>query len=319
MQRPRHLGGLGALVALAALVPAASAPGRQDPPADHSFAERLSVDYVLVPVVVKGNKGPLHDLEQKAFELLVDGLEVPIESFEAGNAPATLFFLQDLSGSMELVGRLRSSRRALGYFLDRAQPGDRFAMITFAGRRVTTSVPLTDDVGRMREAAREWRPYGITALHDAVAVLPELVVDRPSSRRAVLLVSDGLDNASDVSPGLARDRIRTSEIPVYVLGLETGSPYEIDTEGRKRYRYADVMNLLAHLTGGRYYSASDTHQLDAASAAILEELRHQYILGFSTGGGGPAAAREIEVRVRRRHAEVAHRRGYHGREPLSGS
>ena len=218
---------------------------------------------------------------------------------------------------MELVGKLRSSRSALTFFLDRARPGDRFAMIGFGGRRVTTLVPLTDDVGAMRDAARDWRAYGTTALHDAVALLPELVVDQPSSRRAVLLVSDGLDNASSLTATEARERIRASEIPVYVIGLETGSPFEIDSAGKKKYRYADVMNLLAHLTGGRYYSISDGPQLDLATAAILEELRHQYVLGFSTGGTGPAVAREIEIRVRRRNVEVTHRRGYFGQPPLT--
>ena len=217
---------------------------QEDPLSDRSFSELVSVDFVLVPVVVDGAKGPIQDLAQNDFELLVDGQPVSIESFETGETPATLFFLQDLSGSMELVGKLRSSRRILDFFLDRAGLGDRFAMLTFAGRRVDTLVPLTDDVSQMREAARTWRAYGITALHDAVALLPELVLDQPSSRRAVLLVSDGLDNASGLSATEARDRIRASEIPVYVIGLDTGSPFELDSEGQKRYRYADVMNLL---------------------------------------------------------------------------
>lgn len=290
---------------------------QEDPLSDRSFSELVSVDFVLVPVVVDGAKGPIQDLAQNDFELLVDGQPVSIESFETGETPATLFFLQDLSGSMELVGKLRSSRRILDFFLDRAGLGDRFAMLTFAGRRVDTLVPLTDDVSQMREAARTWRAYGITALHDAVALLPELVLDQPSSRRAVLLVSDGLDNASGLSATEARDRIRASEIPVYVIGLDTGSPFELDSEGQKRYRYADVMNLLAHLTGGRYYSASDTSQLDLATTSILQELRHQYILGFSTGGAGQAMARDIEVRVRRKHVEVLHRRGYLGQPPLA--
>lgn len=292
-----------------------SGGGPQEPASQGAFTEQVSVDYVLVPVVVTGSRGPVQDLERDAFELLVDGQPATIESFETGDTPVTLFFLQDLSGSMELVGKLRSSRRVLKFFLDRAGPGDRFAMITFAGRKVNTVVPLTANARQMRDAARGWRAYGITALHDAVALLPDLVLDQPSARRAVVLVSDGLDNASDIEASEARDRIRASEIPVYVVGLDTGSPFELDSKGRKRYRYADVMNLLAHLTGGRYYSVLDTNELDLASSAILEELRHQYILGFSTGGSGEAAARNIEVRVRRKQVEVAYRRGYLGQPP----
>ena len=305
------------VAALAALLtPAPSGSDGQAPATDRDFGEQLSVDYVLVPVVVEVNGRPLQSLGRDAFDLLVDGESVPIESFERGDTPATLFFLQDLSGSMALVDKLAWSRRTLAYFLDRAQPGDRFSLITFSGRQIETVVPLTDDRDHLRKAARAWRGYGITALHDAVGLLPDLVVERPSSRRAVLLVSDGFDNASDLTAFEARARIRASDIPVYVIGLDTGSPYEIDAEGNKRYRYADVMNLLAHLTGGAYFSASGTEQLDAAAATILDELRHQYILGFSTGGSGPPEDHEIEVRVRRRNAEVAHRRGYFGQPPL---
>ena len=288
----------------------------QELPGEQSFADQVSVDYVLVPVVAQGRKGPVRDLLQDDFELLVDGAPVVIESFETGDTPVTLFFLQDLSGSMELVGKLRSSLRVLDHFLGQSKPGDRFAMITFAGRSVETVVPLTDDVSLMRDAARHWRAYGMTALHDAVALLPDLVVERPSARRAVLLISDGLDNASGIESGEARDRIRASEIPVYVIGLDTGNPFELDSQGKKRYRYADVMNLLAHLTGGRYYSASDRGEVDRASSAILEELRHQYILGFSTGGGGDSTPHDIEVRVRQRNVEISHRRSYLGQPPI---
>ncbi len=305
------------VVALAALLgPGSPHAAAQEPASEQSFGEELSVDYVLVPVVVDVNGRPVRNLERDAFELLVDGESVPIESFETGNTPATLFFLQDLSGSMALVDKLAWSRRIVDFFLDRAQAGDQFALITFAGREVETVVPLTADRNLLRSAVRDWRGYGTTALHDAVGLLPDLVVEQPSSRRAVLLVSDGFDNASDLSAVEARARIRESELPVYVIGLDTGSPYEIDADGDKLYRYADVMNLLAHLTGGSYYSASDADQLDTAAAAILQELRHQYILGFSSGGAGPSGPRDIEVRVRRRHAEVAHRRGYFGRSPL---
>jgi Ca-activated chloride channel family protein len=301
---------------LAALTAPPLLPGAQEPGVGGEFSEQLSVGYVLVPVVVSSPRGPVHDLPPEAFELLVDDYPVPIESFETGDTPATIFFLQDLSGSMAIGGKLRSSRRVLDYFLERSRPGDRFALLTFAGRRVVTGVPLTGDVQALRDAARGWRAYGITALHDAVALLPDLVVEEPSSRRAVLLVSDGLDNASEVSAGEARQRIRASEIPVYVIGLETGSPYELDAEGRKRYRYADVMNLLAHLTGGRYHAVADAIELDRAATAILAELRHQYILGFSTAGGN-MADRDIEVRVRRQGVEVTHRQGYLGRRPLA--
>jgi VWFA-related protein len=303
---------------LAAILPAGMVV--QDEPIDQRFSEKVSVAHVLVPVVVKGPGGPVEDLQRDDFELLVDGGVTPIDSFESGgNLPVTLFFLQDLSGSMALLGKLDSSRRILGHFLDRAENGDRFALVTFAGRDVDRSVLLTSDTDQLRRAARGWEGYGTTALHDAIAWLPRLIVDRASFRRAVLLVSDGLDNASSIEPAAARDRMRATEVPVYVIGLETGSPFQLTPDGSKRYRYADVMNLLAHLTGGRYYSVFDRTELDNACAAILEDLRHQYLLGFSAGGPGESKARSIEVRVKRKNVQVSFRQSYHGRRPLDRS
>lgn len=306
-----------AQTAVVALAAAGSVAAPEEPPTTETFTEEVSVAHVLVPVVVEGPRGPIEGLGRDAFELRVDGRKIPIESFESGDAPVTLFFLQDLSGSMELVGRLRASKQVLGYFLDHATPGDRFGMFTFAGNSVRQAVPLTGEVERLRRAAWSWRPYGKTALHDAVALLPDLVIDRPTDRRAILLVSDGLDNASTIDPVEARERIRASEIPVYVIGLETGSPYEISASGRKVYRYADVLNLLAHLTGGHYYSASSAVEIEAANRAVLSELRRQYILGFSTAGRSAPAVRSIEVEVRQRNAEVSHRQSYRGQPPRS--
>lgn len=313
--RPSHI--LPALASVLLLLAGTASSGPPQEPPPGTFTEEVSVAYVLVPVVVEGPHGPIEGLGSDDFQLLVDGREVKIESFESGDAPVTLFFLQDLSGSMELVGRLRSSKQVLDHFLEHSAPGDHFAMFTFAGNQVRQAVPLTAEVEHLRRAARSWRPYGTTALHDAVALLPDLVVDRPSARRAVLLVSDGLDNASAIDPTEARRRIRASEIPVYVVGLETGDPYRLSADGDKTYRYADVLNLLASLTGGSYHSVSSALELEEACSSILSELRHQYILGFSTAGRDGPAARSIEVRVDRRHAEVSHRQSYHGQPPRS--
>jgi Ca-activated chloride channel family protein len=313
----RHLFGIFSTLLFGSLLLARGATGvQEEPPA--SFTEQVSVDYVLVPVVVKGARGIIDDLPRESFQLLVDGEEVAIESFESGkDAPFTMFVLQDMSGSMELIGKLQTSKRILNWFLGRAQPGDRFALFTFAGREVSADVPLTSEIQRLRDAARQWHPYGITALHDAIGLVPQLVVESPTSQRAILLISDGLDNASEIEPKVARDRIRNAEIPVYVVGLDTGSPYELNSEGKKLYRYADVMNLLAHLTGGSYYSAVEETEVEAACEAILNELRSQYILGFSTGGSEEPAARSIEVRVKKRNLEVSHRGGYEGQPPLA--
>jgi Ca-activated chloride channel family protein len=130
------------------------------------------------------------------------------------------------------------------------------------------------------------------------------------------LVTDGVDNASSITPDEARELVRTAQVPVYVLGLDSGSPYQLDDQGKKVYRYADVLSLLAATSGGRYFSISSTEELNVALAAIREDLRHQYVLGFATGDGSDRF-RRLEIQVPGKRA-VLFRRGYTGPPPAAG-
>ncbi|HEX5761204.1 MAG TPA: VWA domain-containing protein [Thermoanaerobaculia bacterium] len=281
-----------------------------------SFGETFSVGYVLVPVIVRAGSGYARGLDRGDFRLEVDGRRVAIESFEPrAEAPASLVFLQDLSGSMENAGKLEASREAVRYFLERAKPGDEFAVASFAGGEERIEVPFTGDVATVRQAVDAWEAYGTTALHDAVAKVPEISAAGNNAKRFILLVTDGLDNASRIPPAEARRLVRKAQLPVYVLGLRTGNPYEVSPEGKKVYRYADVLNLLAHMTGGRYLPIDGLDDLKDAVAAIEDDLRHQYVLGFSTGDGR-SRFRDLKVAVAGdgRRA-VAFRRGYTGPPP----
>jgi VWFA-related protein len=273
---------------------------------------------VLVPVIVRSQSGGYANrLEKKDFRLLVDGTPAPIESFEKrAEAPASILFLQDLSGSMGTGGKLEESRRAVRYFLDRSLPGDEFAIATFAGGSFSLSVPFTAQLDSLRHVVEGFRAYGTTALNDAVAWMPDVSTAGKNPKRFAILITDGVDNASAISPAEAREIVRRAELPVYVLGLEAGSPFALGTDGKKIYRYADVLNLLAHETGGRYYPLSAPGDLGKALAAIVEDLRHEYVLGFATGGG-QSRYRDLKVEVAGRNRSVLFRRGYKGPPPNS--
>jgi Ca-activated chloride channel family protein len=297
--------------------PAPDTRGTEGPGAKFS-GEEVSVGYVLVPVIVRSQSGGYANrLEKKDFRLLVDGSPAPIESFEKrAEAPTSIVFLQDLSGSMGTGGKLDESRRAVRFFLDRSLPGDEFAIATFAGGSFAIDIPFTADLAALRSAVDGFRAYGTTALNDAVAWVPEVSTAGKNPKRFAILITDGVDNASAISPAEAREIVRRAELPVYVLGLETGSPFAVGEDGKKVYRYADVLNLLAHETGGRYYPLSRPDDLGKALAAIVEDLRHEYVLGFATGGG-QSRFRNLKVEVAGRNRSVLFRRGYKGPPPNS--
>lgn len=302
-------------VALAQPPSPASPAGEQAPAA--GFADEVSVAWILVPVTVKTRSGRfVQGLDREDFELRVDGRRVHFPDFEPrGGVPWSLVFLQDLSGSMDLGGRLEASREAARYFLDRAKGGDEFALASFAGPITAVDVPFTDDQPALREAVDRWEAYGKTALHDAVALLPQISGHSRNLKRAVILITDGVDNASQMTAAQARALVQRAELPVYVLGLESGDPKAVSAKGEKLHRFADVLNLLAAQTGGRYFPIRDPDDLKEACAAVAEELRAQYVLGFETSGRGGSRYRTISVEVRRRNARVTWRKGYRGTRP----
>jgi VWFA-related protein len=319
----RALAGAAVAVALALGGAAGADPVPQAPPAGApapgapEYHEEVSVSWILVPVIVKSPKGYVNDLERGDFELRVDGRPVRFADFERrGEAAWSLVVLQDLSGSMGVGGRLDASREAARFFLDHARVGDEFALATFAAGAASVDVPFTENLEALRESVATWEAYGKTALHDAVSRLPEISGTGRNVKRAALLVTDGVDNASAISAGEARELVRRAELPVYVLGLESGDPYEVDADGHKVYRYADVLNLLAALTGGRYFPIRGPDDLKEACATIADDLRYQYVLGFDTSGRGEAAYRPISVTIKGRpELKIQARRGYRGTPP----
>ncbi len=315
----RHpLRGLFAL-ALAVAAPFGAVPiaGQGAPEGTAVFDEQVSVGYVLVPVAVRDGARYVQSLDQKDFRLLVDGKPAVIDSFERrADAPASLILLQDLSGSMGTLGRIDLSRRTAHFFLERANPGDEFALASFADDGQQVDVPFTRDLGALKEAVASWQPYGKTALHDALVDLPEISLAGRNPKRFAILITDGVDNASSIPSDEAREIIQRAQLPVFVIGLDSGTPFALDAQGKKVYRYADVLNLLAEVTGGRYFPITNVAELDVALAAIYEEVRHQYVLGFATGDGRDRFRRlEVQVPGRRSTRSIAFRRGYTGPPP----
>lgn len=297
-----------------------------------TFEGSVDVSWVLVPVVVRSRGGYVGELTERDFKLFVDGERVEIESFDSSHdAPTSLVWLQDLSGSMANAGKIEASRQAFRYFIDRARPADEVAIATFASALVEVEVPFTGDREALLEASDRWRGWGTTTLHDAVAFLPEISESGHHRKRAVVLITDGVDNASVLSPEESRSIVREARLPVYVLGFTTLDPHELDEQEKARLRnqrkggkagdeapsllFAELLQRLARATGGRFLRVDDPREIEQGAAAILDELRHQYVLGFPAHRG-PRLYRRIRVEVAgRRRAEILHRVGYSGGPP----
>ena len=314
---PSRLAAAAWLLVLTGTAAAVQAPPEEVPIG--SFQEQVSVSWALVPVLVQSADGYVDDLTRDDFRLWVDDLEVPIADFESGaTAPVSFVFLQDLSGSMANGGKLVESRRALAYLLSKARPEDEFALATFAGDLLQVEVPFTRQEQVLAEAMDLWEGYGTTALHDAVAWIPSIGAEGRHPKRAVVLVSDGVDNASTVTPETARQVVRDAQLPVYVLGLGRHDAAPGNGDGDGGATYARLLTDLALATGGSYYQVAPGEEVFRAAANLLEQLRRQYVLAFPTRAGDAGYRRiRVEVTADDRFT-VYHRRGYRGGPPAAG-
>ena len=319
------------LLALALAVPV----GGQGPvgePSERSpviqMGEEVSVQYVLVPVRVRSGDHLVPGLSAEHFRLWVDGRLLEPESFEQGARSAVdLVILQDLSGSMDVGAKMGLARRALRCLLERAQPGDRWALATFSTGAVEIAQPFTADLGGLGDRIDAFAGWGTTALRDAVAWLPDLRIAGGGPRQAAVVVTDGVDNASTVAPAEALRRVRSARLPVYTLALHHREPTprsagappsaagETNAES-EALRYSDVLRAMAEQTGGRSYDVVTPEQADRACAEIDHELRYQYVLGFSTSGAGSSRYRAFRVEVTGGSYQLSYRQGYEGRPPL---
>lgn len=289
---------------------------------DEKYSEEVAVSYVMIPFTVLGSKGiPIVDLRKSEVSLLVDGQPVASDMFEKSmNAPVSWTILIDLSGSMALAGKLDAARAAVNALVARRKPGDDFALYAFASGHAKELVPFTDDVSKIAKAMETIKPWGKTAFFDALAQMPERSELGRNPTRAIILLSDGIDNFSKLTKADIEKRLEGVAIPIYALGLR--EPGELRLQAKfvsEELTDIALLEELAGITGGRLYLGNRADQLTSAMDAIESNLRAQYLLGFSPTGKGAVKYRRISLQLAGRVRSVRVRAGYRGTEPPAQS
>jgi len=277
--------------------------------------ETLAVNYVIVPFVVYNSQGrPLRDLRPTEVSLIVDGNRVDTDMFyRTSNGPVSFTFLVDGSGSMALAGKIDGARHAIREIIRQRRKDDDFALFVFAEGQIREAVPFTQDGARLIEAVDHIKPYGQTALYDALLAMPDRTLLGRNGSRVIILLTDGLDNASKLDQGALARAFQGVEVPVYPVGLR--SARSLATSNREESIDISVLAGLAGMSGGRLAIADDETNLKSAVRAILDDLRAQYLLGFAPNGAGAIRYRQISLRFARPVHSVRVRAGYRGTEP----
>lgn len=267
---------------------------------------RASVDLVQVTVTVRDGEGRLvADLDQDEFEVFEDGQAQTVTQFQRGRVPVSLGILLDVSESM-YGQRMQDAVVALDRFLvDLLVPTDEAFLAVFnhdpALHEDWTLGPASLG-GRLTTV----RPYGATAIYEAMAMALPQFRSRRHQRSAVVLISDGEDTASDIGLDDVRYEIRRSDAFVYAVAIDAPEARPINDRVNTR-----ALREMTDESGGYTEVIRDTPDLVGATERIAEELNHQYTLGYSADHPPDRRYHTIRVRVTRPGVyRVRARRGY---------
>jgi Ca-activated chloride channel homolog len=300
-----------AAILVAATVSGATVSAQQAAPgAPPAATFTSSVDLVRVSAVVRDRKGRfVRDMSIRDFVILDDGVDRPIAEFRPESSPVSVALLFDVSGSMEArIGQARETAEHLLSWMN--LEGDEAAIYTF-DTRLEEVTPFTVGLQRLPARLESITPFGATSLHDAVAFTAEKVATREGLRRAVVVLTDGRDNASRLTPSEVSGIASAIDVPVYIIGLVPAidnPSADISTTTYERSALTGPLSDLAYWTGGRAFVASSIADRSLTARQIVDELRHQYLIAFESSG--KPGWHPLVVRARGKDLTVRARSGY---------
>jgi Ca-activated chloride channel homolog len=242
------------------------------------------------------------DLTRDDFEVLDNGRPQEITIFDNEVRPFSVVVMLDTSVSM--THRLKDLYAGAEQFLLRLLPHDKGTVGAFNDKIEFTS-GFTSDRNSLIAGLKHLDFGNQTRLYDAVhASLDQF--DKVEGRKVILLFTDGADFGSRQGSGKALDRARDAEIMIYGIGLETEF---FNGQSVVRSKPDSILNRFATETGGGYFDLKKDADLGTSFSRVAQELRSQYLIGFS-----PAAldgkVHRLEVRAKRTGLKTRSRRSY---------
>ncbi|MEQ1603961.1 MAG: VWA domain-containing protein [Pyrinomonadaceae bacterium] len=247
--------------------PAPTPPTTTDP---DDAPLKIQTDLVTLTLTVQDTWGRVvSSLAKKHFSVFEDGVEQEISFFEDVDAPASIGIIYDVSGSMG-GGKIGRSRRALERFMLTSHPSDEFSLITFSDK-VQLLADRTRDINAVLDKLTLVKPGGNTAFYDGVYLGADRVMRGSHNKKALLIISDGVDNNSRYTFNEMRRFLKESDVIIYGIGIYGNG----DGGGE------GALTRLAESTGGRaFYPGLTDGSFDEICERIALELRHQYSIGY---------------------------------------
>jgi len=337
----------GALAMLATLALSALLSARQDsrprsgqrPVPPPRFAS--GIDIVDVTVTVVDERGRfVSGLEREDFLLFDNDEPKDVTQFSAARVPVSVGLLLDTSQSMQ-GEKFSSARSALERLLSAlSSPEDEFFLMSF-DTTPTLQQDWTADRARVARALAGVTPRGTTAMYDAVADAVPVAQRARNRKKALIIISDGNDRASDTRPADVRARVRAADALVYAVGIDCGNAARGPAKDQQRGPFpipfpfpqprpqfppkppgrsdllrcpdpvdAGALRDLTDDSGGRTEIIHRAGDLDPVTSGIADELSRQYYLGYPASDRKDGQWHTIRVETRNTHYRVRARSGY---------
>jgi VWFA-related protein len=265
-------------------------------------------DLVVLHVsVLDRHAGYVSDLPRDAFSVTEDGRPQQIEFFQHEDTPVTVGLVIDSSGSMR---RRRESVIAAGMaFAASSNPADELFTINFNERvwpGLDEGQDFTNDGDTLRHALDRSTARGQTAFFDALSAAMRHLEKGHESRKVLIVVSDGGDNASRTTCDDILDRALRSDIVVYTVGV-----FDSDDDDKN----PKLLKKLSDVTGGEAFFPRTNDDVKPVFERIARDIRSSYTLGYVPLDGGTREHRlHVDVRdPERRKLSVRARTAYVGK------
>jgi len=245
-------------------------------PSLHTFPIQVDVNLVLLNVTVTDPYDrTVTGLEQGNFQVFDDKVEQQIVSFSTEDAPISLGMIFDSSGSM--ANKIGKSKEAVAQFFKTSNPQDEFLLINFNDRLKLVS-GFTSKFENLESGLLAVKAEGRTALLDAIYLGLDAMKKATTSRKALLIISDGGDNHSRYTEKDIKQAVKEADVEIYAVGI-----FEPLASRARTLEEANGPELLAELTqvsGGNMFSVEDPNELPDIMEKISIELRNQYVVGY---------------------------------------
>ena len=300
--------------------------GPQQDPSDSpearqgGFKVSVKVNMVTVPVTVRRLEGGfIKGLPQEDFRIYEDGVPQKIMLFSQEGLPTRIAIVLDISGSVRSAwGTIMHATRR---FVEHLHPEDQFALLTF-NTEIRLRMDWGNETDRMDAVLGSIYCKDNTKLWDAIWAISTSGFKGIEEKKAVIIMSDGMDTGSSVSYKEAVEAAERSEAAVYVVS-KTEAVRQLYLREKKNNPYINIpaeafaqaelaLRNLAFKTGGRVLYPNMFGQLNDIYEEVDEELRNQYTIGYiSNNTANDGSYRNIQVRVNAPGASVTARPGYY--------